>query len=377
MNGTDARMPGERFHVAIEAVGVKHSGGAHVLRRLVDTLLAREEIRALTLFVTPRPARRFELEDDERLELVELAWAEPVTGRVAWLEAGFARACATRDVDLAICFNGMGEAGHIPQVNFVQQAIIFVPEALATMPLIYQARMAVVRALSKSSCRRAQLVIAQTRTVRGWLLDQFKLSEDRVEVFTPDIDWLDAPLISDVAAKMRDVREDRRVLYVGSAMPYKSIGTAIEAAERIRQELRDTTLFMTLPQSHPANFEPGVVCLGTLNHAEVRVALESAALLVMPSLAETVGLPMLEACAVGCPVLAADLPYAHDVCGQAARYFRPGDPRACANALRRLLREDRTREQMAARGRTLHARLVEKKPYQQMVDAILATARRG
>ena len=46
MNGTDARMPRERFHVAIEAVGVKHSGGAHVLRRLVDTLLAREEIRA-------------------------------------------------------------------------------------------------------------------------------------------------------------------------------------------------------------------------------------------------------------------------------------------------------------------------------------------
>ena len=58
MNGGDAGKPRERFHVAIEAVGVKHSGGAHVLRRLVDTLLAREEIRALTLFVTPRPARR-------------------------------------------------------------------------------------------------------------------------------------------------------------------------------------------------------------------------------------------------------------------------------------------------------------------------------
>lgn len=377
MNKGVAGKSSERFHIAIEAVGVKHSGGAHVLRRLVDTLLSRDEVSSLTLFVTPRPARRFDLEEDERLELVELAWAEPVTGRVAWLEAGFARACATRRVDLAICFNGMGEAGHIPQVNFIQQAIIFVPEALETMPLVYQARMAVVRALSRSSCRRAKLVIAQTRTVQNWLLDQFQLPQERVRVFTPDISWLDAPLISNVAAKMRDTREDRRVLYVGSAMPYKSIDTAVVAVERIRQELRGTTLFMTLPESHPVNIEPGVVCLGTLNHAEVRVALESAALLIMPSLAETVGLPMLEACAVGCPVLASDLPYAHDVCGQAARYFRAKDPRACANALRRLIREDRTREQLAQRGRLLHNRLTEKQPYQQMVDAILETARRG
>src|SRR3989442_11549023 len=44
----------------------------------------------------------------------------------------------------------------------------------------------------------------------------------------------------------------------------------------------------------------------------LREAYELATLVVLPSLAETVGLPMPEAMSVGTPVLAADRAYAHD-----------------------------------------------------------------
>ena len=366
----------QRLHVGIEALGVKHSGGAHVLRRLVAALLERDDLARLTLFVTPRPARRFTIPHEPRLRFVEVAWAEPATGRVAWLERGFERACAQHKIDVAVCFNGLGNAGKVTQVNIVQQPLMFAPEALATMPPRYRIRMHVIRTLSKLSCARADLVLAQTPTVRADLVSQFKLPADRVRVFTPDIDWLDAPMITEVAAKMRAAPPDARVLYIGSAMPYKSLDTVVEAIQRVRQEIRPATLFLSLPELHPFGFEPGVVCLGTLTHAEVRVALENATLLIMPSLSETLGLPLLEACAVGCPVLAADLPYAHDVCGSAARYFAPAQPRACARALRELLRDPKQRELLGQRGRERHEQLARAAPYANMVAAIFDAARR-
>ena len=55
--------------------------------------------------------------------------------------------------------------------------------------------------------------------------------------------------------------------------------------------------------------------------------------MVFPSLAESFGLPLVEAMAAGCPVAAADRPYAREVAGPAAVYFDPLDPRALAECV--------------------------------------------
>ena len=47
--------------------------------------------------------------------------------------------------------------------------------------------------------------------------------------------------------------------------------------------------------------------------------------MIFPSLCETLGLPLQEAMSAGLPVLAADLPYAREVCGDYASYFNPRD----------------------------------------------------
>lgn len=361
-------------HVAIEAVGIKQGGGAHVLRRFVAALLDDPRIGALTLFVTPRPARRFELPEDDRITLVELAWAEPATGRVAWLEVGLARACAARGVHTVVCFNGLGNTAHLPQVNFIQQALMFEPDALRQMPLMYQGRISIIRALSRSSCRAADLIFVPTETIGEQAADLFDIWDRRIDVILPDIEWLDAPMISRVSAAMRTIPADRRVLYVGSDLPYKSIDTVVQAIRRVRRTHPDATLFLTLPAQHPAAREEGVTCLGPLAHGEVRVALEAATLLVMPSLAETIGLPMLEACKEGCPVLAADLPYAHEVCRAAAWFFKAGDATACAEAIRALLDDEVTRAQLAGRGRNRHEKIAAKAPYPHMARRVVDLA---
>jgi glycosyltransferase involved in cell wall biosynthesis len=60
----------------------------------------------------------------------------------------------------------------------------------------------------------------------------------------------------------------------------------------------------------------------------------------MPSLSETVGLPMIEALFAGRPVVAADLEYAHEICGSYARYFNPNSVEDLYGTLKSLSKSD-------------------------------------
>jgi glycosyltransferase involved in cell wall biosynthesis len=93
-----------------------------------------------------------------------------------------------------------------------------------------------------------------------------------------------------------------------------------------------------------------IVWLGILSSAEVHYLLTKADVMVFPSLAESFGLPLAEAMAAGCPIVAADLPYAHDVAGAAALYFEPADPADLAQRTIEVLTDESTRKQLVAAG---------------------------
>ncbi len=65
--------------------------------------------------------------------------------------------------------------------------------------------------------------------------------------------------------------------------------------------------------------------LGRVGDEELLRLYNQAECLLFPSIYEGFGLPLLEAMACGCPVLASDIPVFKEVCGDAARYFNPYD----------------------------------------------------
>ena len=91
---------------------------------------------------------------------------------------------------------------------------------------------------------------------------------------------------------------------------------------------------------------PGIHLAGRLSDGELALLLRNARALVFPSLYEGFGLPLVEAQALGCPVIASDRASIPEVAGEGAMYFDPMRPQ---DAVARVQRARRRRAQSAGR----------------------------
>ena len=131
----------------------------------------------------------------------------------------------------------------------------------------------------------------------------------------------------------------RDLLYMGSFMPYKNVDTLVMALHvlpgyrlhllsKIAQ--RDRARLLDLAPAGALMVHNGV---GDDEYAEL---LGTAFALVHASRDEGFGIPLIEAMAVGTPVVVSDIPIFREVGADAATYFPPTDPDAAAAAIRTL-----------------------------------------
>lgn len=94
-----------------------------------------------------------------------------------------------------------------------------------------------------------------------------------------------------------------------------------------------------------------VTFAGYVSDEELSALLTGAAALVFPSLFEGFGMPLVEAMAVGTPIVCSDVTSLPEVGAEAALYFDPKRPDTMAAALTRLLDEPGLAEGLVAKGR--------------------------
>ena len=91
--------------------------------------------------------------------------------------------------------------------------------------------------------------------------------------------------------------------------------------------------------------------LGYVPAADIPILYQNATAFVLPTSIETFGHPFVEAMSCGVPVICADIPVAHEICGDAALYFPVGDTDALAQAIESLVSGPDMRAQMIRLGR--------------------------
>lgn len=104
--------------------------------------------------------------------------------------------------------------------------------------------------------------------------------------------------------------------------------------------LDEAELVAMLTRAGLTRIDVGVVhALGRLSRADVLARLIASSALIFPSTAETFGLPMLEAGALGRPIIASERDFVRDVC-RPAQTFDPTSPSSIAHAVTRFIQGD-------------------------------------
>ena len=103
-------------------------------------------------------------------------------------------------------------------------------------------------------------------------------------------------------------------------------------------------------REHGGQLPPNVRHLGRVNDNDLAFLYRHALCLVFPSKTEGFGLPVLEAMALGCPVISSDAASLPEVCGEAVLYAPPDDKAAWLAAIGRISTEPALRETLRVAG---------------------------
>jgi glycosyltransferase involved in cell wall biosynthesis len=373
------------YHIIIDAVGNKEGGGAVVLTELVRAALRIGSISRLTILASPGSKRKFRLPQSERVTVTDVNAAEGAVGRVLWAYGRGAARVGELRCDVFLAANGIGfpkqakgrgpSSGVPLRVLFVQQPVPYSAEALARYNWAGRIRMAVIRRLTRRAVRQADDIVVQTPVMARVVSEAFDTPLSRIAVFPPG-----APFLPASVGASKKLHEMKRavgpvLLYVGYASPHKNLPLLFSAMKELHART-GAVLYVTLDGTHSARSTPGLSYLGPLEREELREAYDYADVLVMPSVVETVGLPMLEAMEAGVPVACADRPYGHAVCEDAALFFEPNSTRDIVDKIAGVLSDASTRQRLIEAGRRLVHKKMEAKPYESMILRMLEMARK-
>lgn len=217
--------------------------------------------------------------------------------------------------------------------------------------LVPPARRAQFRILAGLTVRRAARVVVGSEYSRARIAHHFGVADERVD-FVPYAlrqEWL-APDENAIAGAWQELAAKlprRYALSVGRLEPRKNHIAAVRAAARLRREgLLDGVVLVGAEDFGGAAFRAAVASEGLSDAvvhlprvplAGLQAIFRHASVLLYLSLAEGFGLPVLEAMAMGVPIVATDRTAVPEVCRDAALLVDPEEPEQVLDAARRIL----------------------------------------
>jgi glycosyltransferase involved in cell wall biosynthesis len=212
--------------------------------------------------------------------------------------------------------------------------------------------------------RRAAVIVTGTRVGLSELERFYQIEPDRVAILphpTPQFALDAAPGGTRQEIERLGLGARPYLLYPAQFWPHKNHVNLILALENLRSN-HGLEYDLALVGSHKGNREmvertarsaglaERVHFLGFVSRPVLIELYRNAALLVYASWCGPENLPPLEAFALGCPVVASDIPGAREQLGDAAILVNPGDPASIADGVARLIFNPGLRASMIAKG---------------------------
>jgi glycosyltransferase involved in cell wall biosynthesis len=350
----------------------RDTGGRTYLREILRPLAASPRLD-LDLYLTDS-----EFDVPSGLRVHYYPYTRRPAGRLA-MEAFVVRRIRRRRYDVLFApFNYLPAAWNGPSV-VVQHNLLAGKGAKTAAGVI---RAAYRRRAVASSVRRATRVIAVSDHLRECLLEWYPdVNPSRVRVVPL------APATELTSARPQHATSKQRfVLVVGALWSHKGVEDAVDVFGLLAERYPDLQLLLAGPGSAAAQsaildraelrgIRERVLLLGHLAHAELASRYRSAAALLFLSRIESFGLPVVEAMAMGVPVVARRLPALLEVAGDAPLWVdREADASSIAEVLDKALADQHAREQAISRGLSRTALLSWSKTAQLTAEVLIEAA---
>ncbi len=182
--------------------------------------------------------------------------------------------------------------------------------------------------LHSSLVSRRTPIVTVSEFSRREIVRHLKVNPERVSVIPEGADHIGRIQADERILDSYNLRHRRFVLVVGNLAAHKNLRALNILAERVAAQ--DIPLVITGGLSGAA-FQAAAksalpkpaLCVGRISDEELKALYKAASCFVFPSRYEGFGLPVGEAMACGCPVVAADIPAVRERFGSAVQFCDP------------------------------------------------------
>lgn len=206
------------------------------------------------------------------------------------------------------------------------------------------------------------MITVQTCSMKKRLSERWKFPAEAIAVIPSAIE----PGLAERVAIEPRVAEPPYVCYVASASPHKNHIVLADMMASLAKRHKDLQCKVTVTQDQAAPLarraqELRVAerfdFLGPVATQDAYRLMRNAVALVMPSKLESFGIPYYEAMALGCPVVAADMDFAREACGNVGLYANADKGEEFAYFVERLLSSSTYRADIALSAKTRYKKI--------------------
>lgn len=350
--------------IVVNAVGANTGGAVTHLRAVLPRLSSYREFR----FIVYLNAEIRDQLAEPTGHNVELHFVKLGSGfrRGLWDQLGLPRLAAMANAELILSLLNHGPARPRTRQVILQRNPTYFTRTQSRTGF-EKIRTAIRRRMALAACKASQLVLtpskATLRDLMSWL------NHPNVQVLPHGIDtrWF-SPSPDHLAALPSELAGagQPRLVYVGHVAGYKGHADLLDAFSKIKREIPSASLALTFSRESPGPTGPREMILELAGRAEgipdvylvgsqppvvVRALYEWSDIVVFPSRLESFGFPLIEALAMGKPVIASDAPPLVELGGGISLHYAAGDNDSLAQLVIALASDDRRRSEMTRQGR--------------------------
>lgn len=219
---------------------------------------------------------------------------------------------------------------------------------------------------TKYSVEKAKKVIAVSKTTKKDLMKWYNLPEEKIEVIYNGFEKLK---IKNLGFDLPDGRQDKNLklkiknylLFVGTLQPRKNLLVLIDAFDKFVKTNKDFKLIITgkkgwlyekiFQKVKDLKLEKKIVFTDHVSDDKLTWLYKNAFCLIMPSLYEGFGIPLLEAMSNNCPVISSFSSSLPEIGGDACLYFDPQDSDDLLDKINQLITNEQLRNDLVQKGK--------------------------